>query len=109
MDFKDLRIHDTASGCSFRVRVKASAKQDMLTAVHAGLLKMTVVEAPERGKANAAVARVLAGVLNVATSRVHVVSGFTSTDKMVEVTGCSSAETRERFGRMPRVSTGRGR
>jgi uncharacterized protein YggU (UPF0235/DUF167 family) len=107
LDFKDLRIHDTATGCSFRVRVKASAKQDTLTAVHAGLLKITVVAAPERGKANEAVARLLAGVLNVMTSRVHVVSGFTSTDKMVEVTGASSADVRARFEKMPRFSTGR--
>jgi uncharacterized protein YggU (UPF0235/DUF167 family) len=89
------------------VRVKAAAKQDTLTAVHAGLLKLTVVAAPERGKANDAVARLLAGALNLATSKVHVVSGFTSTDKMVEVTGCSSADVRLRFGKMPRVSTGR--
>ena len=107
MDITGLTVHDTASGCRFRVRVKASAKQDTLTAVHAGLLKMTVVEAPERGRANAAVARVLAGILNIATSRVHVVSGLTTTDKMVEVTGCNSAEVRRRFEATPRVSTGR--
>lgn len=89
------------------MRVKAAAKQDTLTAVHAGLLKITVVAPPERGRANDAVARLLAGALNVGTSRVHVVSGFTSTDKMIEVTGFSSADVRLRLGKMPRVSTGR--
>ena len=107
MDFSELRVHETASGCTFRVRVKPSAKQDTITAVHAGLLKITVVAAPERGKANDAVARMLAGALNVGTSRVHVVAGFTSTEKMVEVTGYSSAEVRLRLEKMPRVSTGR--
>lgn len=107
MDITGLTVHDTASGCRLRVRVKPSAKQDTITAVHAGLLKMTVCEAPERGRANAAVARVLAGILNIGTSRVHVVSGFTTSDKLVEITGCSSAEVRRRLESTPRISAGR--
>ncbi|MFQ5701919.1 MAG: DUF167 domain-containing protein, partial [Acidobacteriota bacterium] len=57
MDTEGLIIHDVADGCRLRVRVKPGAKQDTLTGVGAGRLRLTVVAPPEKGKANAAVAR----------------------------------------------------
>lgn len=106
MEISGLEIRETGAGCRIRVRVKPGAKQDVITAVHAGMLKMTVVAPPERGRANRAVARVLAGLLNLATSRVQVVGGLTSHDKTVECSGISAAEMRARFERMPRISSG---
>ncbi len=106
MDTAGLDLVDVAGGCRLRVRVKPSARQDMLIGPHAGRLKMTVVAPPDRGKANEAVARVLAGTLNLATARVRVVSGFTSQDKTVLIEGCSAADARARLQKMPRLSTG---
>jgi len=86
--------------------VKPAAKQDTLIGAHAGRLKMTVVAPPDKGKANDAVARVLAGALNLATSRVKVISGFTSQDKVAFVENCTAQDVRQRLEKMPRVSTG---
>ena len=106
MDAKDLELVDEDGGCRIPLRVKPAAKQDTLIGAYGGKLKMTVVAPPERGKANDSVARVLAGALNLATSRVRVVSGFTSQDKAAFVEGCSSDEVRRRLEKMPRLSTG---
>jgi uncharacterized protein len=106
MDTRGLDLTDSAGGCRISVRVKPAAKQDTLIGTYGGRLKMTVVAPPEKGKANEAVARVMAGALNLATSRVRVISGFGSQDKVVFVEGCSAQQVRERLERMPRVSTG---
>jgi len=106
MDTTGLDLSGVEGGCRLPVRVKPSAKQDTLIGPYGGKLKMTVVAPPEKGKANAAVARVLAGALNLGTSRVRVISGFTSQDKVVMIDGCTPDEVRRRLQKMPRVSTG---
>ena len=106
METKGLDLTEADGGCRIPLRVKPAAKQDTLIGAHGGRLKMTVVAPPEKGKANTAVARVLAGALNLATSRVTVISGFTSQDKVAFVENCSAADVRKRLEKMPRVSTG---
>lgn len=106
MDTTGLELTDSDGGCRIPVRVKPGAKQDTLIGPYGGSLKMTVVAPPEKGKANEAVARVLAGALNLATSRVRVVAGFTDQNKVVFVERCTADEVRRRLDRMPRISTG---
>ena len=53
--------------------------------------------APERGRANADVARLLADELRLAPSDVRVVTGHTSRDKIVEVVGLSLEEAERRL------------
>ena len=89
-----------------KVRVKPAAKQNTVIGPYGGQLKMTVVAPPEKGKANDAVERLLAGFLNLGTSRVRVVAGFSTQDKTVLLEGCSASDVRRRLERMPRLSTG---
>ena len=51
-----------------------------------GSLKVKVTAAPEKGKANAAICRVVAEWLDVPASRVRVIRGESSARKQVEVT-----------------------
>lgn len=53
--------------------------------------------APERGRATAEAARLLAGALGVANSAVHLRSGARSRTKMFEVEGLSQTEVRTRL------------
>ncbi|HEY3175514.1 MAG TPA: DUF167 domain-containing protein [Candidatus Polarisedimenticolia bacterium] len=106
MDTTGLELIDAEGGCRIPVRVRPGSKQDTLIGPYAGSLKMTVVAPPEKGKANDAVARVMAGALNLATSRVRVVAGFTDKNKVVFVEGCGAEEVRRRLDRLPRISTG---
>ena len=102
MDTTGLELIDSDGGCRIPVRVKPGAKQDTLIGPYGGSLKMTVVAPPEKGKANDAVARVLAGALNLATSRVRVVAGFTEQNKVVFVEGNATGQ----FERLIRRETG---
>jgi uncharacterized protein YggU (UPF0235/DUF167 family) len=61
------------------------------------LLKVKVRAQPEKGRANAAVERVLAERLGLATDAVYVVTGFTKTLKTVELTGMDMEELRNKI------------
>jgi uncharacterized protein (TIGR00251 family) len=60
-------------------------------------LKIRVTAPPERGKANAAVAEILAGALGIARRNVRVTRGKTSPRKIVEIDGLSADEVRARL------------
>ena len=59
-------------------------------------LKLKVSAPPERGKANAAVERLLATLLGVDVGSVEVVAGHSSPRKRVAVHGLDEAEVRSR-------------
>jgi uncharacterized protein (TIGR00251 family) len=72
-------------GTRLRLRVHPKARQDAVTGVHAGALKVSVAAPPERGKANDAVVKLLAKVLDLPKGSIEIVSGETSQDKTVVV------------------------
>jgi len=57
-------------------------------------LKICVTAAPEQGRANEAVERLLADALGVSRGRVRVVAGHTTARKLVEIGGFDPAELR---------------
>lgn len=60
-------------------------------------LKLRVRAAPEKGRANRAVERLLAAELGLPAGSVRVVGGHTGRDKVVEVDGWSEAALHEHF------------
>jgi len=60
-------------------------------------LKVRVRAAPERGKANAAVERLLAKALDMSIEDVSITAGMSAARKRVEITGLSEAEVRRRL------------
>ena len=82
----DLELTPFPNGTRVRLRVKAGARKTAIVGVHGGALKVSVAAAPERGKANRAVLKLLAEVLGLASSGVAIVSGKSSQDKVAEVT-----------------------
>jgi len=73
--------HLARSGAQFPVRVTPKASRNAVLA-EAGGLRVYVTVVPEGGKANAAVAKLLAAALGVAKSRLVLVRGETSRDKL---------------------------
>jgi uncharacterized protein (TIGR00251 family) len=65
--------------------------------VERGALRVRVTAAPDKGKANARVVKVLAAALGVPASRLRIVSGEKSRDKVVEVDGLTLEETTRRL------------
>ena len=81
----------------FRLRVKAGGRADRLVGPFDGGLKLEVRAAPERGRANASVIRLIADSLGVSRTGVDIVAGHTSQDKVVEIRGASADEVSRRL------------
>lgn len=77
-----------------RLRVAPKAGRDRVAGVHAGALKVQTAAAPEKGKANDAVIRLLARALDISPRQIELVSGHTSQDKQVAISGISEAALR---------------
>lgn len=80
------------------VKVKPSAREDAVTGVAGEVVRVSVRAAPERGRANEAVCRVIAAWLGCARSSVSVVSGMTSREKRLRIEGVSADQVRARLG-----------
>jgi uncharacterized protein (TIGR00251 family) len=61
------------------------------------ILKVRMTAAPEKGKANKAVIRLLAKKLGLPASAISLVSGNTSKQKLVEIDGITEAALRTKF------------
>lgn len=79
------------------IKVVPGASRDAVDGWLGEALKVRVSAPPERGKANAAVVRLLAELLGVARGAVEVVSGHGSPRKVVGVEGVSETELRRRL------------
>lgn len=84
-------VRGVDGGARLRLRVKPGSRHDRLIGAYGECLKVEVRAAPERGRANAAVCRLLARTFSVSTSAVVVVAGGGSHDKVVEIRGASAA------------------
>jgi len=86
-----------ADGTQLQLKVKPGGRADRLVGSHGGALKLEVRAAPERGRANDAAIRLLAGVLGVGRADVAVIAGAASRDKMVSVSGLTAVEVTRRL------------
>ncbi len=80
------------------VKVVPKASRDGVAGWLGDALKVCVTAPPERGKANAAVERVVADALGVPRDRVRVIAGHASPRKVVEIDGVEEADVRARLG-----------
>jgi uncharacterized protein (TIGR00251 family) len=83
---------DVADGCTLEVRVHPGARNNGVTGVHAGAVKIALTAPPVDGKANEALIAFLADALHLPRARISLVAGATSRTKMVRITGKSAAE-----------------
>jgi uncharacterized protein (TIGR00251 family) len=79
------------------VRLQPRASRDEIARSHAGVVVVRVTAPPVEGKANDALRRLLAKRTGVAPSRVKIVRGQTTREKLVEVEGLDDAELRTRL------------
>jgi uncharacterized protein len=81
------------------VRVTPRSSRDSIEAGAGGVYVVRVTAAPDEGKANAAVCRVVAGALDVPKSAVTVVRGETARAKTLEVSGVTAEQVASRLPR----------
>ncbi len=86
-----------ASGTIVPVRAQPGARQDAVLGAHAGALRIAVTAAPERGKANAAIARLLAEALGCRPAAVALLAGESSRIKRFLVADDTPEEVRSRL------------
>ena len=83
MDIPDLS-HLAHPGTQIALRVTPKASRNRIT-TEADQIRVYVTTAPEDGKANAAVQKLLAKALGLPKTRLRLVRGHASRDKMFEV------------------------
>ena len=74
------------------VRIQPRASKNEITKMENGGLKIRLIAPPVDGAANDALVRFLAEMLSVPRSRIEIVSGKTSRDKIVRISGVSKAD-----------------
>jgi uncharacterized protein (TIGR00251 family) len=79
------------------VRLQPRARRDEVVGERNGAIVVRVTAPPVDGRANDALCRLIATVAGVAPSRVQVVRGHTSRDKVVRVDGIDAETLHRKF------------
>lgn len=79
---------------NFPVKVQPKSSRDQVVGYRDGVLQLRVTAPPDKGRANAAVVALLADALGVAKSRVRIVRGQSSRDKVLTVESLTPEDVR---------------
>ncbi len=82
----------------FGVKVVPGASQTEIVGAYGQRLKVRISAPPEDGKANRAVAEVIATALGVKVNAVKIVAGLANAQKVVEVRGLNAGDISKRLG-----------
>ena len=77
-----------------------AARRNAITGVHDGALKVAVGQAPEKGKATAAILELLAKSLGLKKRQLELLSGQTLPHKKILITGIGAVELAEKIGKL---------
>lgn len=83
---------------TIRLRVQPGASRNAVGDYRDGALRVSVTAPPHDGRANAAVLALLADTLGIAKSRLRIIRGHASRDKVVAVEGLTGEEVEQRLG-----------
>jgi hypothetical protein len=97
----------TAASTRLRLRVSPGSGRAEILGRHGDAWKVRVTAAPEHGRANEAVLRLVAEALAVPREALTLVSGSGSRDKIVELTGVGPALAERRLASASAPSRGR--
>ena len=89
---------DTTEKARISIRVTPRASASKVAGIKEGKLLVRVTAPPAEGKANKAVCEVIANEVGVPKSRVAVIRGDTSRDKLVEISGISQTSAEAKLG-----------
>lgn len=87
----------SAVSCKIPVKVVPGSSRTVIAGWLGDTLRVRVAAPPERGKANAAVEALLNKTLGLARGGARIVSGSTSQRKIVQITGLSELEFRQKL------------
>lgn len=96
-DAAALEIRAVEGGCTLAVRVRAGGRRNQVGGVQENALRVEVTTAPEKGKANQAVRKLLAKSLGLAPGRLELVSGETCPAKVFRIAEVTPEELRNKL------------
>ena len=88
----NIDMEQTDAGVILPVHAQPRSRKNGVVGIHAGRLKVAVTQAPEKGKANAAIIEVLAAALNVRRSQISLFGGETSSRKKFLIANVRTAD-----------------
>ena len=97
-----VELVEDSRGVILPVRAQAGARRNGVVGIREGKLRVAVTAAPEKGKANQAIAVVLSEALGVPKSSIALQSGETSTQKRFLIVGVKLAELAVRIAGLVR-------
>ena len=97
----------TVASTRVRLRVSPGAGRAQIVGRHGDAWKVRVTAAPEHGRANDAVLRLLSEVLALPRDALALVSGHGARDKIVELTGLGPALVERRLASASAIDRGR--
>lgn len=90
-------LDQTPEGVLLPVQAQPKSRKNQITGWHAGRLKVSITQAPEKGKANQALLKLLAKSLGLKRSQVQLLTGETSAQKLFLVQDISAEELLSRI------------
>jgi len=92
-----LAIRDAPGGAILTVKAVPGASRSRVAGVLGDALKVCVAAAPEKGRANAVIAQVLADALGLPAKAIVLIGGATNPRKEFHVSGLSARQLRQRL------------
>lgn len=91
-----IQLEQTDEGILLPVKARAGARRNGISGEHDGMLKVSVTQAAEQGKANTALMKVIARDLGLRNSQVVLKHGTTSANKLFLIVDADIGEIRNR-------------
>jgi uncharacterized protein (TIGR00251 family) len=85
-------IQEDEHGVTVKVHLQPRAHRDKVIGVHGDALKVQITAAPVEGQANDACVAFFARALKIPKTKVAIISGLSSREKRVRLTGISRAD-----------------
>lgn len=95
-----IALQPTSVGIIIPIHAQPGARKNGVTGVHDGRLKLAVTQAPEKGKANGALVKLLADLLGISRSQVTLFAGETASRKKFLVSGLELSELQARLRKL---------
>jgi uncharacterized protein (TIGR00251 family) len=89
-----LKDSETAVSATLSIRIQPRASKNEIVMMDDGNHKIRLTAPPVDGAANESLVKFLSDILSVAKSSVEIVSGHTSREKVVRISGMTEAEAR---------------
>jgi len=90
-------LEQAAAGVILPVKAQAGGRTNALRGEQNGMLKVSVTQVAERGKANQAILRLLAEKLELRRNQIELMAGETSSQKKFLIRDCELEELRRRL------------